>query len=174
MELGRLRRRCGLVRPRPGDLSVRFGSAADRHCYPVVPDAYHVLFAAGAVGVAATALAAVAFAIDAIGYARRCSRRSTFVLMVVPAVSASAWIGGLRLLPADNSTVGNLTLSVVWLLLGVAGVAGSTQAVVAVVRSTEFTERTWRIGGVAAAAVTAAMVVATGATITWGVVERAS
>lgn len=174
MELGRLRRRCGLVRPRPGDLSVRFGSAADRHCYPVVPDAYHVLFAAGAVGVAATALAAVAFAIDAIGYARRCSRRSTFVLMAVPAVSASAWIGGLRLLPADNSTVGNLTLSVVWLLLGVAGVAGSTQAVVAVVRSTEFTERTWRIGGVAAAAVTAAMVVATGATITWGVVERAS
>jgi hypothetical protein len=36
------------------------------------------------------------------------------------------------------------------------------------------TERTWRIGGVAAATVTAAMVVATGATITWGVVERAS
>lgn len=141
---------------------------------PAVPDAYHVLYAAGAVGVATTALAAVTFAIDAIGYTRRCGRRSAFVLMAVPVVIAAAWIGGLRLLPADNVTVGDLTLSVVWLLLGVAGIAGSTQAVVTVVKSTEFTERTWRIGGVAAAAVTAAMVVATGATITWGVVERAS
>lgn len=142
--------------------------------HPAVPDAYHVLYAAGAVGVAATALAAVAFAIDAIGYARRCGRRGTFVLMAVPVVIAGAWIGGLRLLPAGNFTVGNLTLGVVWLLLGVAGIAGSTQAVITVIRSTEFAERTWRIGGVAAAAVTAAMVVASGATITWGVVERAS
>lgn len=140
--------------------------------HPVVPDAYHVLYAAGAVGVAATALAAIAFAMEAIGYAHRCGRRSTFVLMAVPVVIAVAWIGGLRLLPAENFTVGNLTLGVIWLLLGVAGIAGSTQAVVTVISSTEFTERAWRIGGVAAAAVTAAMVVATGATITWGVVER--
>jgi hypothetical protein len=142
--------------------------------HPAVPDAYHVLIAAGVVGVAATAVAAIAFVVDAIGYARRCGRRRTFVLMAVPVVIAAAWIGGLRLLPADSLTVGNLTLGVGWLLLGVAGIAGSTQAVVTVVRSTEFAERTWRIGGAAAAAVTAAMVVATGATITWGVVERAS
>jgi hypothetical protein len=142
--------------------------------HPAVPDAYHVLYAAGAFGVAATGLAAIAFAIEAIGYASRSGHRSTFVLMAVPVVIAGAWIGGLRLLPADNFTVGNLTLGVGWLLLGMAGIAGSTQAVVTVIRSTEFTERTWRIGGVAAAAVTAAMVVATGATITWGVVERAS
>jgi hypothetical protein len=142
--------------------------------HPAVPDAYHVLQAAGAVGVAATALAAVAFAIDAVGYARRSGRRRTFVLMAVPLVIAVAWLGGTRLLPANSVTVGNMTLAVGWLLLGVAGIAGSTQAVVTVIRSTEFAERTWRIGGVAAAAVTSAMVVATGATITWGVVERAS
>jgi len=142
--------------------------------HPVVPDAYHVLLAAGAVGVAATAMAAITFAINALGYARRCGRRSTFVLMAVPVVIAGGWLGGLRLLPAGNFTVGNLTLAVGWLLLGVAGIAGSTQAVVTVIRSTEFSERTWRIGGVAAAAVTAVMVVATGATITWGVAERAS
>ena len=142
--------------------------------HPAVPDAYHVLQAAGAAGVAATALAAVAFAIDAIGYARRSGRRGTFVLMALPAVIGAAWIGGLAVLPAGFFSAGNLTLDVVWLLLGVAGIAGSTQAVVTVIRSAEFAERTWRIGGVAAAAVTAAMVVATGATITWGVAERAS
>jgi MFS family permease len=158
------------------DLAI-YPSASAAHqiglTHPAVPDAYHVLYAAGVVGVAATALAAVAFAIDAIAYARRCGRRSTFVLMAVPVVIAGAWIGGLRLLPADSFTVGNMTLTLGWLLLGVAGIAGSTQAVVTVVRSTEFTERTWRIGGAAAAAVAAAMVVATAAAITWGVVERA-
>ncbi|HEX9622755.1 MAG TPA: hypothetical protein VF979_00145, partial [Streptosporangiaceae bacterium] len=46
------------------------------------------------------------------------------------------------------------------------------QAVVTVVRTAEFEPRTWRVGGIAAAAVTAAMVVATGATIVWGIVER--
>ena len=142
--------------------------------HPAVPDAYHVLYAAGAVGVAATALAAIAFAMDAIGYARRCGRRSTFVLMAVPVVIAVAWIGGIRLLPSSGVTVGHEALALGWLLLGLAGIAGSTQAVVTVIRSTEFVERTWRIGGVAAAAVTAAMVVATGATITWGIIERAS
>lgn len=142
--------------------------------HPAVPDAYHVLYAAGAVGVGATALAAIAFAMEAIAYARRCGRRGALVLMALPVVIAGAWLGGLRLLPAGDFTVGDLTLGVGWLLLGVAGIAGSTQAVVTVIRSTEFTERTWRIGGAAAAAVTAAMVVATGATITWGVVERAS
>ncbi len=142
--------------------------------HPAVPDAYHVLYAAGVVGVAATAVAAIAFAIDAIGYARRCSRRSVFVLMAVPVVVAAGWIGGLRLLPSGNLTVGHQALAIGWLLLGVAGIAGSTQAVVTVIRSTEFTERTWRIGGAAGAAVTAAMVVATSATITWGVVEQVS
>jgi hypothetical protein len=140
--------------------------------HPAVPDAYHVLYAAGVVGVAATAVVAIAFAIDAIGYARRVSRRRTFVLMAMPVVIAAAWIGGVRLIPSGNVTVGHQALVVGWLLLGVAGIAGSTQAVVAVIRSTEFSERTWRIGGAAAAAVTAAMVVATGATITWGIVEQ--
>jgi len=142
--------------------------------HPAVPDAYHVLYAAGVVGVAATAVAAIAFAIDAIGYARRCSRRSAFVLMAVPVVIAAAWIGGLRLISSGNLTVGHQALAVGWLLLGVAGIAGSTQAVVTVIRSTEFAERTWRIGGAAGAAVTAVMVVATGATITWGIVEQVS
>src|SRR5215469_5447293 len=142
--------------------------------HPGVPDAYHVLYAAGAVGVAATALAALAFAIEAIGYARRCSHPSTYVLMAVPVVIAAGWLGGTSLLPKSSFTVGTMTLAVIWLLLGVAGIAGSTQAVATVIRSTEFTERTWRIGAAAAAAVTASMVVATGATITWGVLERAS
>jgi hypothetical protein len=142
--------------------------------HPAVPDAYHVLYAAGVVGVAATAVAAIAFAIDAISYARRCGRRSAFVLMAVPVVIAAAWTGGLRLLPFGNITVGHQALAIGWLLLGVAGIAGSTQAVVKVIRSTEVAERTWRIGGAAAASVTAAMVVATGATITWGIVEQVS
>ena len=159
------------------DLAI-YPSAPQAHqiglSHPAVPDAYHVLQVAGAVGVAATALAAVAFAIDAVGYARRCRRRSTIAAMAVPVVTAVVWLGGTRLLPASSFTVGNTALAVGWLLLGVAGIAGSTQAVVTVIRSAEFAERTWRIGGVAAAAVTSAMVVATGATITWGVVERAS
>lgn len=142
--------------------------------HPAVPDAYHVLYAAGVVGVAATALAAIAFAIDAISYARRSGRRGTFVLMALPVVIAAGWIGGLRFIPSGNVTVAHEALATGWLLLGLAGIAGSTQAVVSVIRSTEFTERTWRIGGVAGAAVVAAMVVATGATITWGIVERAS
>ena len=104
--------------------------------HPAVPDAYHVLYVAGAVGVAATVLAALAFGIEAIGYARRCGRRSTFVLMAVPVVIATAWLGGTSLLPKNSFTVGNLTMAVIWLLLGVAGIAGSTQAVATVIRST--------------------------------------
>ncbi len=50
----------------------------------------------------------------------------------------------------------------------------ATQVVVSIIRSTEFGEVTWRIGSAAAAAVTAAMVVATGATITWELVIRAA
>jgi len=139
--------------------------------HPAVPDAYNVLMAAGSFGVLATAVAALAFAYDAIRYGIRTGQRRVFLLMGVPVVVAAAWLGGTHLLPAPSSA-GTLTLAVGYLLLGVAGIAASTQAVVTVVRTAEFEPRTWRVGGIAAAAVTAAMVVATGATIAWGVVER--
>jgi hypothetical protein len=139
--------------------------------HPAVPDAYHVLYAAGVAGIVATAVAAVVFAFDAIRQARRTGRASTFVLMAVPPVVAVAWIGGVRLLPHGQS-VGPLAFDTAWLLLGVAGIAIATQAVVKVVRTTEFTERTWQIGAVAGTAVVAAMVVATGATIAWSLAFR--
>jgi hypothetical protein len=139
--------------------------------HPAVPDAYNVLQVAGSIGVVATGVAALAFGFDAVRYAARTGQRRLYLLMAVPLVVAAAWLGGLQLLPAGGSA-GSLWLSVGWLLLGVAGIAASTQAVVTVIRSAEFGARTWRIGGVAAAAVTAAMVVATGATIVWGIVER--
>ncbi len=139
-----------------------------------VPDAYHILLVAGVVGVVATAVAAAAFVVEAARYARRQRRRSTFALMAVPPVVAACWLGGLRLIPGGTHSAVGLGVSVGWLLLGVAGIAGSTQAVVTVIRSSEFGERTWRTGAVAAAVVTAAMVVATGATISWGVAERSS
>jgi hypothetical protein len=139
--------------------------------HPAVPDAYNVLQAAGSFGILATGVAALAFGFDAVRYAARTGQRRLFVLMGVPVVVAAGWLGGLQLLPADRSAA-SLWLAVGWLLLGVAGIAASTQAVVTVIRSAEFGARTWRIGGVAAAAVTAAMVVATVATIVWGIVER--
>jgi hypothetical protein len=142
--------------------------------HPAAPDAYHVLYAAGVVGVAATVIAAVVFAADAARYAWRCRRRSTFVLMAVPPVVAAGWLGGVQLIPSGNSSIGHLAIATAWLLLGVAGIAVATQAVVSIVNSTEFDERTWRVGGAAAAAVTAAMVVATGATITWSLVIRST
>jgi MFS family permease len=142
--------------------------------HPVVPDAFHVLYAAGAVGVAATAIAAIVFALDAGRFAVQSGRRRTFALMAVPVLVAAVWIGGLRLIPRDGHSATNLMLATGWLLLGVAGIAVSTQAVIGVIKSTEFGERTWRIGGAAAAAVVAAMVVGTGATITWGIAVRSS
>ncbi len=143
--------------PRPTDMGFPYGAV------PGLADAYHVLLAAGIVGIAATLVAAVPFALQA---ARRGGRR-TYVLMAVPLVVAAAWIGGLRLIPAGQAA------AVFWLLLGVAGIAAATQAVVTIVRNTEFSDLAWRIGGVCAAAVTAAMLTATGATIAWGVVYGA-
>jgi len=142
--------------------------------HSAVPDAYHVLLVAGVVGVLATAVAAVVFALDAGRQALRTSRRTTFVLMALPVLIGAAWFGGLHLLPPDNHTAGKLLLAVGWLLLGVAGIAASTQAVVSVLKRSEFSDRTWRIGGAAAAAVVAAMAVATGATITWGIAFHTS
>ena len=141
--------------------------------HPLVPDAFHVLFAAGAVGVTATAIAAVVFAVDAARFALQAKNRRTFALMAVPVVTAALWIGGTKILPAGNRVVG-VSFAVGWLLLGVAGIAVSTQAVVSVIKATEFGERTWRAGGAAAAAVVATMVVATGATIIWGIAVRAT
>jgi hypothetical protein len=139
--------------------------------HPAVPDAYNVLQVAGSIGVVVTGVAALAFGFDAIRFAMRTGTRRVFWLMAVPLVVAAAWLGGIQLLPADHSG-GDLALAVGWLLLGVAGIAASTQAVVTVVRTAEFEPRTWRIGGITAAAVAAAMVVATVATIVWGIVER--
>jgi hypothetical protein len=124
------------------------------------------------VGIAATAVAALAFAVGAGRYALRHRRRSTFALMAAPLAVAAAWIAGIAIIPSSSRSIGHLALGTAWLLIGVAGIAIATQAVVSVVKSTEFEERTWRIGGGAAAAVVAAMVVATGATITWSLVIR--
>lgn len=144
-----------------------------------VPDAFHVLIAVGVVGLAVTAIAAVPFAVEAARYARAQRRKGTLALMAVPPVVAAAWLGGLRLLtsgsPANGSAAnGHLTVGVFWLLLGLAGIAGATQAVSTIVRTTEFSKATWRIGAGAATAITAAMLVGTGATIVWGLAFRAS
>ncbi|HYS32579.1 MAG TPA: hypothetical protein VEM58_09980 [Streptosporangiaceae bacterium] len=142
--------------------------------HPVVPDAFHVLYAVGIVGVAATVVAAVPFAIEAARYARANRANRTFALMAVPPVTAAVWLGGVRLLGHGSDSTARMTIAVIWLLLGLAGIAASTQAVARIVTTTEFAERTWRIGAGAAAAVAAAMLVGTGATIVWGLAYRAS
>jgi len=139
-----------------------------------VPDAYHVLLAAGLVGLSATAVAAAVFAVGAARYARSSGRRNIFALMAVPPVAAAVWLGGLKVIPAGMSSLGHAGLAVLWLLLGAAGIAASTQAVITIARSCELSDLTWRIGGAMAAVVTSAMLVATGATITWGLLLRAS
>jgi hypothetical protein len=63
---------------------------------------------------------------------------------------------------------------VLWLLLGLAGIAASAHAVSTIVRTCEFSRTSWRIGAAAATAVTAAMLVGTGATIVWGLAYRSS
>ena len=141
---------------------------------PIVPDAYHVLYAIGIVGLAATAIAAVPFAIEAARYARAHHMNRVFALMAVPPVVAGVWLGGVPLATHGHATTVRLTVSVLWLLLGLAGIAASTQAVARIVMTTEFSAATWRIGAAAASAVTAAMLVGTGATITWGLAFRAS
>jgi len=159
------------------DLSIYPTRAAARQMAvadPGVPDAYHVLLAAGVVGCAATAVAAVVFAVAAARYARARGRRGIYLLMAVPPAAAVLWIGGLELLPSGPGSAGTAGFAVLWLLLGAAGVAVSTQAVITIARSCELNERTWRIAGAMAAVVTAAMLVATGATITWGIVLRGS
>jgi hypothetical protein len=159
------------------DLGIYPNRAAARQiavAHPVVPDAYHVLYAVGVVGLAATAIAAVPFAIDAARCARAHHSNRTFALMAVPPAVGGLWLGGVHLVTYGTATTVRLTLSVLWLLLGLAGIAAATQAVARVVMTTEVSAVTWRIGGAAAAAVTAAMLVGTGATITWGLAFRAS
>jgi hypothetical protein len=148
---------------------VRFDPA-----HPGVPDSYHVLLGAGVVGVAATAVAALAFAVAAVRDARAHGKRSRYLLMAVPPVSAAIWIGGLHLIGPNSGSLGQDGLAVFWLLLGVAGIAISTQAVITIVKSGDVDERTWRIGGAMATVVATAMVVATGATIAWGLLVHAS
>jgi NADH:ubiquinone oxidoreductase subunit K len=141
--------------------------------HPAVPDAYHVLVGVGVVAVAATALAAVSFALEAGRYARSHRRNSIVALMALPPVTAAAWLGVVQLIGRTDSTAG-MTFAVLWLLLGLAGIAWSTQAVITIVRTCEFSRTAWRIGAGAAAAVTAAMLTGTGATIVWGLAFRAS
>ncbi len=141
--------------------------------HQVVPDAYHVLLGVGIVGLAATAIAAVPFALEAGRYAREHHRNSIFALMAVPPVVVGIWIGGAELAYSAKSTSG-MTLAVAWLLLGLAGIAASTQAALSIVRTCEFSRTTWRIGTAAATAIAAAMLVGTGATIVWGLAFRAS
>jgi hypothetical protein len=141
--------------------------------HQIVPDAYHVLLGVGIVGLAATAIAAVPFALEAGRYAREHHRNSIFALMAVPLLAVGIWLGGAELLYGAKSTSG-MTLAVAWLLLGLAGIAASTQAVISIVRTCEFSRTTWRIGAAAATAVAASMLVGTGATIVWGLAFRAS
>jgi hypothetical protein len=159
------------------DLAIFPTASIARHIaldHPAVPDAYHVLLAAGSVGVVATVIAAVAFAIGAVRDARAHGRRGVYFLMAVPPVSAALWLGGQRLLPKGSAANGSGPggLDVLWLLLGVALIAASTQAVIMIITACEFDAVTWRIGGAVAAAVTAAMLVASGATIAWGLIIR--
>ena len=139
----------------------------------IVPDAYHVLIGVGVVGLAATAVAAVPFALEAARYAREHHRNSIFALMAVPPVTVGIWLGGAELAGRSNTTPA-MTFAVAWLLLGLAGVAASIQAVISIVRTCEFSRATWRIGAGAATAIAAAMLVGTGATIVWGLGYRAS
>jgi len=142
--------------------------------HPVVPDAFHVLFAVGVVGIAVTGVAAVPFAFEAARYARKNRRSSTFGMMAVPPVVAVVWFAGLHFISSGSATTGRLTVALLWFLLGLAGIAGSTQAISKIVAATEFSRTTWRIGAGAAAAIAAAMLVGTGATIVWGLAFRAS
>jgi hypothetical protein len=139
----------------------------------IVPDAYHVLFGVGIVGIAATAIAGVPFALEAGRYARGHRRNSIFALMAVPPLAAGIWLGGVQLIGPANST-SQMTVAVFWLLLGLAGIAASTQAVTRIVRTCDFSPTTWRIGAGAATAVAAAMLIGTGATIVWGLAYRAT
>jgi hypothetical protein len=143
------------------------------HAVPAVPAAYHVLVGAGVVGIAATGAAAIAFAIGAARYARENRRTSTYALMAVPPVTAAGWIGGLRLVLTQLSGTAVTVVGVLWLLGGVAGIAAATLAVSKIIKSCTFPASTWRIGTAAAVAVTTAMVVATGATLAWGLAVRA-
>jgi hypothetical protein len=141
---------------------------------PGVPDSARILIAAGVVGGVVTAIAAVVFAIGAVRYARAHGRRRIYLLMAIPPVSAVVWLGGLKLLPAGALTMLHAGLAIIWVLVGVALIAVSTQAVVTITRTAELDERTWRIGGVTASVIVAAMLVATGATITWGLLQHSS
>lgn len=140
---------------------------------PAVPVSYHVLVSAGMVGLAATGAAAIAFAIGAVRDARANRRPRTYALMAVPPVTAAVWIGGLRLVFTQLSGSAVAVVGVLWLLAGVAGIAAATVAVSKIIRSCAFPALTWRIGTACAMAVTTAMVVATGATLAWGLAIRA-
>jgi hypothetical protein len=94
--------------------------------------------------------------------------------MAVPPVSAAIWLGGVGVFRNGPASLGTDGAAVAWLLLGVAGIAISTQAVITIARRSELDDRTWRIGGLMATVVTAAMLVATGATITWGLIANAN
>ena len=158
------------------DLSIYPSRSAARQialAHPAVPDAVNVLVAVGVVGLAVTAIAAVPFAFEAARYARKHRQNATFGLMAVPPVAAVVWIAGLHVIttgPGANgrASTGRLSIELLWFLLGLAGIAGSTQAIAAIVSRTEFSRTTWRIGAAAAAAISAAMLVGTGATIVWG------
>ena len=113
------------------------------------------------------------FALEAARFARANRKNSVFALMAIPPLTAAIWLGGVQVIGRSNSTT-DLTMAVVWLLLGLAGIAASTQAVVRIVRTCEVSKTTWRIGAGAATAVAAAMLVGTGATIVWGLAFRAS
>ncbi|HEX5190800.1 MAG TPA: hypothetical protein VFW16_14745 [Streptosporangiaceae bacterium] len=140
--------------------------------HQVVPDAYHVLIGVGVVGLAVTGIAAVPFALEAVRYARANGRKSVFAWMAVPLLTAGIWLGVVQFIGRTGSTAA-MTGAVAWLLAGLAGIAWSTKAVVHIVRTCEFSTTTWRIGAAAATAVTAAMLVGTGATIVWGLAFRA-
>ncbi|MHB1432797.1 MAG: hypothetical protein ACYCVZ_11855 [Streptosporangiaceae bacterium] len=141
--------------------------------HPAVPAAFAALYVAGLVGIAATVVAAVAFAVPTARQALRERRPGTLALMAVSPVSAAVWLAVFRFVisPAGAGPA-RLALGVCWLLAGLAGAALSLFAVGRVVRATTFSAAIWRVGVAAAMTVTIAMLVATGATLAWGLAIR--
>ena len=141
--------------------------------HPAVPAAFAALYVAGLVGIAATLVAAVAFAVPAARQAVRERRPGTLALMAVPPVTAAVWLAVLRFVisPAGSGPV-RLALGAGWLPAGIAAAALSLFAVGRIVRATTFSATTWRVGVAAAMTVTIAMLVATGATLAWGLAIR--
>ncbi len=160
------------------DLSVTptraIAAAADR-LHPGLVTAYHVLQVSGGIAVAATAVAAVVFAVSVARGAAPERRRGTLALMAVPPVIAVTWIAvAIWLAHARLRQSTGFPIAIGWLFVGVAGIAVATVVVTRLIKGAEVSPRTWQVGVAAAVTVAGAMVVAAGATLAWGLLMRSS